>query len=208
MLDAANIVKTETGIEVYENGIYEYLQQYIDERGIENMNAESMNRWNAALIYIHKCLFQNNKDSLLQTGNTDNAYDTDKINKICDTYIEICYEYEKEVSVMGFSNLTGISRDTIYSWSDGRYQSGSSGSYIHKKLTENREECLSNRLYSGRGNPVGILGVLNRHYGWNMGQPRGGNRESKPSIEQIQERYNLPESSENNIQLKIPKADF
>lgn len=39
---------------------------------------------------------------------------------------------------------------------------------VYKKLNQYREESLSNKLVTGKQNPVGILGVLNRHYQWNM----------------------------------------
>jgi hypothetical protein len=39
---------------------------------------------------------------------------------------------------------------------------------IYKKLNQSREESLSNKLVTGKQNPVGILGVLNRHYSWNL----------------------------------------
>ena len=39
---------------------------------------------------------------------------------------------------------------------------------MYKKLSQFREESLSNKLVTGKQNPVGILGVLNRHYQWNM----------------------------------------
>ena len=35
-------------------------------------------------------------------------------------------------------------------------------------MTSEREESLSAKLVTGKQNPVGILGVLNRHYQWNM----------------------------------------
>ena len=36
-----------------------------------------------------------------------------------------------------------------------------------------RDERLSNKLVTGKQNPVGVLGVLNHHYGWNMPGARG-----------------------------------
>lgn len=207
MPELNNTIKTDQGVEVYENGIFEYLDQYMDERGISDMNAESMNRWNAALLYIYKNVFQNNREYLKVEGNINNAYDLSKIDNICNIYISLCFEYEKEISIMGFSNLTGISRETIHDWGRNGTQFSSTGSDIFKKLSENREESLSNRLYSGRGNPVGVLGILNRHYGWNMGQPRGQSGEQKPSIEQIQERYSVPQNADKPL-IEPPKADF
>ena len=48
MPDQVNTIKTDAGVEVYENAICDYLQQYIDERGIEDMSKEPQSKWNAA----------------------------------------------------------------------------------------------------------------------------------------------------------------
>ena len=214
-----NTVRTESGIEVYEDKITEYLDQYIDVHGIEDMHREPQSRWNAALIYINKNLFKVHKDYLkaepymsgklennVMTNN--NAYDLDKINNICDIYINLCYEYDKEISCMGFGKLTGISQDTLYQWGAETSRPGSSGSEIFKKLTSEREESLSNMLISGKRNPVGLLGALNRHYGWNMGQPRGSGAEKQQSIEQIQQRYGIQDTGSDAAKLPPPDPNF
>ena len=63
-----NTVKTELGIEVYENAIMEYLDQYIDERNIENMAKETQGKWNAALMYIRKYVFPNNANLMSEVN--------------------------------------------------------------------------------------------------------------------------------------------
>ena len=218
MPEINNTVKTDQGIEVYENGIFEYLDQYIAEHCIEDMHKEPQSRWNAALLYINNALFKNTdilkadnySTGKLMHGNmsNNNAYDIDKVNAVCDIYINLCYEYDKEISILGFSKLTGINQDTFYDWGNGSSRPGSSGCEIYKKLSREREESLSGMLISGKRNPVGLLGALNRHYGWNMGQPRGASSEQKPSIEQIQERYRRSELCQNQAQLDPPKAEF
>lgn len=207
MSQVSNTVKTESGVEVYENGISEYLDQYITDHQIEDMRREPQSRWNAALLYINKYLFNGSKEPLKVDGNINNAYDLDLINNMCDIYINLCYEYDKEISILGFSKLTGINQDTFYDWGNGSSRPSSSGCEIYKKLSREREESLSNMLISGRRNPVGLLGALNRHYGWNMGQPRGGNNEQKQSIEEIKQRYGL-ENGQDKPRLEPPKADF
>ena len=122
-------------------------------------------------------------------------------------YIDLCYEYDKEISILGFSKLTGINQDTFYDWGNQSSRPSSLGCDIYKKLRQEREESLSNMLISGKRNPVGLLGALNRHYGWNMGQPRGVSGEQKQSIEQIQERYKLEQTPDKPL-LEPPKADF
>lgn len=203
-----NTVITENGTEVYENGICLYLDQYIEEHNVEDMHKEPQSRWNAALLYINKNLFKLHPEILKSENRVSNTYDINIINTICDIYIELCYEYDKEVSILGFCKLTGIVQDTIYQWGNETTRLGSSASEIYKKLSTEREESLSNMLISGKRNPVGLLGALNRHYGWNMGQPRGGITEKQQSIEQIQQRYKPAELSTNDIQLEQPKADF
>lgn len=189
-------------VDVFENEISLYLQEYIDERGISDMRKEPQSRWNAALIYINKSIFGANRDKLIIDTRVSNAYNIDLISNICDVYITLCYEYDKEISIIGFSKLTGINQDTFYSWGNNETQVASGASEIYKKLNAEREESLSNKLISGGSNPMKILPALNRHYGWNMGQPRGADGTARISVtrEEIEARAHtvdlLPESAD------------
>lgn len=201
-----NTVRAEHGIEIYENKISEYLDQYILEKNIEDMSKEPQSKWNAALIYIYKAVFKNNRERL--KGPDKDTYNDKLINDICDIYIELCYEYDKEVSINGFCFLTGINTDTVYTWGSGERRSGSSCSDVYKKLVKNNEESLSDKLISGGLNPMKVLPALNRRHNWNMpGTNRQGGEQTQ-SIEQIRERYSLSELSGNTAQLKPPDADF
>ena len=172
--------------EVFENDIELYLKLFCEERGIENMAEQSQSVWNAALMYIKRHVFNNpsilknskplegynNNNYNNQYKNLNNSncnrYDTDKVNAICDYYIYLCMIYDKEVSVVGFNNLTGIDDNTIYAWGNDERTLSKSGKEIYKKLVKYREESLSNKLATANKNPVGILAILNRHYQWNM----------------------------------------
>lgn len=201
-----NTVKVEQGVEVYENKISEYLDQYILEKKIEDMSTEPQSKWNAALIYIYKAVFKNNREKL--KGPDKDTYNDKLINDICDIYIELCYEYDKEVSINGFCFLTGINTDTVYTWGSGERRLGSSCSEIYKKLIKNNEESLSDKLISGGLNPMKVLPALNRRHNWNMpGTSRQGGEEQR-SIEEIQQHYKVSELSENTAQLQPPDADF
>lgn len=171
-MDGNNAIKTETGIEVYENDIVLYLDQYIQDREIKDMAKEPQSKWNACLSYINKHVFKHNRERLLYPDNRD-TYNSELINDICDVYIDLCFEYDKEVSIIGFSRLTGIDTDTLHSWGNKEYRSSSSSPDIYKKLVANNEESLSNMLISGSRNPMKVLPALNRRHNWNMGQPRG-----------------------------------
>lgn len=168
-------------IEVFENDIDLYLRQFQEEQEIEDMRTVPQSVWNGALMYINRHLFKNNshllksKDNIYNTNIINNSipmytnynmYNYDIINQLLDYYIYICSINNKEISIMGFSKLTGIDTDTINSWGNNENKLSSSCSVIYKKLCQMREESLSNKLADGRQNPVGVIAMLNRHYGW------------------------------------------
>lgn len=133
-------------------------------------------------MYTRKQVFPDNKvlkDKTLRPLNNGtiyqysnyNIYNYDLLMEICDIYIYLCLEYDKEISIVGYSLLTGIEQSNIYQWSNINEQDVNKLSYkgleIYKKLHTFREESLSNKL-QGKANPVGILAILNRHYSWNL----------------------------------------
>ena len=176
----------EQTTEIFENDIALYLNMFCEEQGIKDMRAMPQSVWNAALMYIKRHVFNNpgilkmskplnnynnnsydNQYSNLNRSNC-NAYDIDKVNVVCDYYIYMCMMYDKEVSINGFTFLTGISQECIYSWGNNTRELSNSGCEIYKKLNKYREESLSAKLATANKNPVGILAILNRHYAWNL----------------------------------------
>ena len=189
MIDKSELKETtETGIEVYLSEVHACLAQYMEDRGIEDMEKESQNKWSAAMRYVGQHVFKGTqklkeKPTIVREGfsgvTNDNAYDLDKVNALVDYYVNLCYEYDKEVSMNGFSFISGIPPEILTVWS-GVYtdgygnirKTGEAGLRIIRKLKSNNEESLSGMLISGgKRSPVGILGALNRKHGWNMGQP-------------------------------------
>ena len=175
------VTAEQPSIEVFENDIDLYLRQFQEEQEIEDMRTVPQSVWNGALMYINRHLFKNNshllksKDNIYNTNIINNSipmytnynmYNYDVINQLLDYYIYICCINNKEISIMGFSKLTGIDTDTINSWGNNENKLSSSCSVIYKKLCQMREESLSNKLADGRGNALGVIAMLNRHYGW------------------------------------------
>lgn len=178
----------EQTIEVFENDIQLYLSMFCEEEGIEDMKKESQAVWNSCLRYIYKHVFKNT-NSLKQSNNiyninnpipsTYNSYNYDMVLKVLDIYIfDMCMRYDKEVSIIGFSTLTGIDESIIYDWGNGESGKLSTlSSKIYKKLSQFREESLSNKLVTGNKNPVGVIAVLNRQYGWASPYTSDSNRQ-------------------------------
>ena len=178
----------EQAIEVFENDIQLYLTMFCEENGIEDMTKEPQSRWNACLTYIQRHVF-NNKDLLKQSNNIYNSnsimdsnynmYNYDLLYDILEYYVYICNMYNKEISIMGFSKLTKIDTDTINSWGNNENKLSSKSSVIYKKLSQEREESLSNKLADGKQNPVGVIAILNRQYGWASPYTSDSNRQKK-----------------------------
>lgn len=172
------VQEQEPTIEVFENDIQLYLSMFCEEQGIEDMKKESQAVWNSCLRYIYKHVFKDintlkQSNNIYNTNNpipsTYNSYNYDMVLKVLDIYIfDMCMRYDKEVSIIGFSTLTGIDESIIHDWGNNERKLSPLSSQIYKKLNEFREESLSNKLATGNKNPVGVLAILNRHYAWNL----------------------------------------
>lgn len=162
-------------IEVFENDIDVYLREFQEEQGIEDMRTVPQSVWNACLMYIQRHVFAD-REVLKQSNNiynnnsimnsNYNMYNYDLIYDVLMYYIYLCNTNNKEVSIMGFSKLTGIDTENIYNWGNGDNKLSSRSFDIYKRLNQEREESLSNKLADGRGNALGVIAMLNRHYGW------------------------------------------
>ena len=165
-------------IEVFENDIQLYLKMFCEEQKIKDIKRESQAVWNSALRYIYRHIFKDTDRLKSHTNisvnnntipSTFNAYDYKKVLDVLDIYIfDMCMRYDKEVSIIGFSTLTGIDQSVIYDWGNNSNKLSETSSEIYKKLNQFREESLSDKLATGNKNPVGILAILNRHYQWNL----------------------------------------
>lgn len=206
-------VVTDNGIiDIFENDIDIYIKLFCEEQKIEDLKRESQSVWNGCLMYVKRHAF-NDRSKLKDHTNininnnsipsTFNRYNYQLVNDICDYYIYLCSVYDKEVSIIGFSNLTGIDTDTINEWGNERVGASSLSTVVYKKLYTGREESLSSKLVTGKQNPVGVLGVLNRHYQWNMpGVSKEHKQVAQKTPEQIAQSYGevvaeLPELPQN-----------
>lgn len=181
------VENTESTIEVFENDIDLYLHQFQEEQEIEDFKQVGQSVWNGALRYIYNHVFKNNS-GLLKSRNiyninnnsipsNCNMYNYDLILELVDYYIyDMCMVNNKEVSILGFETLTGISQENIYNWGNDNNKLSSTGFKIYKKLSQMREESLSNKLVDGKQNPVGVIACLNRHYNWSSPFTADANR--------------------------------
>ena len=170
---------TESTIEVFENDIDLYLNQFQEEQCIEDLRSIPQTVWTGALMYIQRHAFKN-RDILklhenLYTENTItpsncNTYNFVLLNNIADYYIYLCSIYDKECSIYGFSKLLNIPYQTIMEWGNNynkRDVLSTAGLDIYKKLTDSREQSLVAKLVSMK-HPTALAIILNKDYAYNL----------------------------------------
>lgn len=170
------VTAAEGTMDVFENDIEYYLEEFREKQNIDDFRSVPQSVWNGALRYVYNHVFRNNPDILKSHENVVvnnntipsnyNSYNYDLVNQLVDYYIYLCQVNNKEVSIIGFSNLSGIYHETIMLWGNNQGKLSTLSFEIHKKLVTMREESLSNKLADGKQNPVGVIAMLNRHYGW------------------------------------------
>jgi hypothetical protein len=96
----------------------------------------------------------------------------------------------KEVSINGFTFLTGINQESIHQWNRESSDRLSNVSFqIYQKLNLYREESLVAKLNSMK-HPTAIAILLNKHYGYNLpGVSKEVSKKQTRTAAQIEQLY-------------------
>lgn len=169
------MIKTEEGTEVYENEIESLFVQYCEENDLhEALDNRKIDDNDAYCIwqYIYKILFKPDRDTVRLNNKTSklNYSDIYTLNEILSIYIELCFRYKILPVIEDFSTLTGISRDTLYSWEKGEHRAADAEatlkhSDIIKKIREASQRMGIKDLHS---NPIGQQSLANNWDGMGL----------------------------------------
>lgn len=147
--------------------------------------------WNDILTELRVKLFNPCRKLLKLEGTRYNEYDREKIYTIYSMiYKRLCNKHCQEISLAGFLEMSGLSKQVIYNWTaDNKYIYGDVSSNssmcdtdilsdlridLHQKIMEDNEESLFSLMKDRRYNPMKLLPKLNKVHGWGM---QGGVRE-------------------------------
>ena len=156
-----NTVKTEDGIEVYENNIKYFAEEYIS--GLpegEDSIYNNPSLFTGMIKYIYRHLFKNNPVNNDDIGLIDNIWGI---------YTELCYKYSKRPTLLNFSLLVGINNDTFNAWKNGEYRRGENGTSSEHSRTVKKwlAECESSLVDGAtERNSVGCIFALKANYGY------------------------------------------
>ena len=193
---------------IYENDIQLYMQEYLDKYGIDNMQDASQSQWNGFLMYLNKHIIKNlniKSEPIIELSNNGrsncNMYNYDVLNELLyNTYVPLCMAYSKEISIHGFAFLIGCSFEQISRWKN---DAPNSASYqLFENVYKLRESSLTDKLVTGKQNPVGVIAILNHHYGYNGAGTVQTASQNKLSLNDI--RAALSVKDEQQPRLTIP----
>ena len=164
MSDKHNTIKSKGNnnqtIEVYENDIYIYVEEYLDTLKDRDDIYNNGSLFTGMIKYVHKHVFKNNKPSY------DNI---ELLDSIWDVYTTLCYQYGKRPTLLNFSLLIGIDPSTFNTWASGQYRGNGLGiNSAHSKTVKRwMKECESS-LADGatEKNSIGCIFALKANYGW------------------------------------------
>jgi len=123
--------------------------------------------WNDIITELYIKLFAPCHNVLRLKGGIHNEYDITKVEYIYNNiYKRLCNSHCQEITLKGFLDMTGISKQSIYDWSSGVLSSQRSD--LHEKIMDDNEESLFNLMKDRRNNPMKYLPKLNKVHNWNM----------------------------------------
>lgn len=166
-----NTIKSTDGIEVYEDKIKYYADEYISTLDDPESINNNPSLFTGMLKYIYKHLFKPkrndkvlyNSNSVLDTG------DIELLDNIWNIYTDLCYRYNKRPTLLNFSLLVGIGNDVFNSWIRGEYRAGENGaSSPHCQTAKKwKAECESSLVDGAtERNSVGCIFALKANYGY------------------------------------------
>lgn len=121
--------------------------------------------WNDIITELYIKLFRPCSRLLKTDSNLYNQYDIDKVVYIYNNiYKRLCNKHCQEISQKGFTDMSGIDKQTLYNWkslSSSRFD-------LQEKIMEDNEESLFSLMKDRRNNPMKILPKLNKVHGWSM----------------------------------------
>lgn len=175
---------------ITENEIIQALELSCLKYGIDfdKLADETQSRFNGLLMDIQPKLFPKiNKLSILQNAAAvGQPFDYDYIIYIYNIFYKLCTVYNKDCNVNAFSNLLGLDINLWDGWRSDRFNRKMCE--FSKKIEKNREQNLTDRLYSNKANPIGIMAILNHSYKWNDESPKiEQNQETRTTLEIAQE---------------------
>jgi hypothetical protein len=147
-----NTVKSEVGIEVYQNDILRLVDEYIDTE-LDGDSESVGDNFVSMIFYI--------ADNIQKPSHDD----IELLDNLFSIYVRICAKYKVLPTLEVFSFLTGIHRTTFTDWANGLYRVNSAHGITVKKWFDVCKSFTLNRLHNQSGTNANLIFVAKAAYG-------------------------------------------
>ena len=147
-----NTVKSEVGIEVYQNEICRLVDEYIDTE-LDGDSESVADNFVSMIFYI--------ADNIQKPSNDD----IELLDNIFSIYVRLCAKYKVLPTLEVFSFLTGIHRTTFTDWANGLYRVSSAHGITVKKWFDICKSFTLNRLHNQSGTNANLIFIAKAAYG-------------------------------------------
>lgn len=190
------MVDTEQG-QVYENQIEDLFYEYCENNDIDTSKRKiDDNDARCIWKYIYNILYKPDRDTIRYNNKRSKIdySDIEGIYNILNVYEDLCFKFKILPMIEDFCTLTGISRDTLNSWSRGEYR-GSEGNatYKHSDIAQKIKDMTQ------------LMGIKDQH-GTDLGRQSLANNWDGMGLNFAQKQafataaaYSLPQASREEI---------
>lgn len=184
-----NTTTTTTGIEVYENRIWELVDEYIDTVLHINQNDyDSIEKYKKEIANNRIDLFFYISDRIEKPSNND----IELLDNIFNIYIRVCGRYGISPTLQMFGILVSINNMTFSDWANGDYRTTSTHGITVKKWKETCGAFALDKLHNQDGTNANLIFACKVAYGMAETAPiQVEQRQERPkeSLEQIKEEF-------------------
>lgn len=157
-----NTTTTTTGIEVYENQIWQLVDEYIDTVLRINQNDyDSIEKYKKEIANNRIDLFFYISDRIEKPNNND----IELLDNIFNIYIRVCGRYGISPTLQMFGILVGINNMTFSDWANGDYRTTSTHGITVKKWKETCGAFALDKLHNQDGTNANLIFACKVAYG-------------------------------------------
>ena len=187
-----NTTTTTTGIEVYENQIWQLVDEYIDTVLHINQNDyDSIEKYKKEIANNRIDLFFYISDRIEKPNNND----IELLDNIFNIYIRVCGRYGISPTLQMFGILVGINNMTFSDWANGDYRTTSTHGITVKKWKETCGAFALDKLHNQDGTNANLIFACKVAYGM---------AETAPV--QVGQQYGVPQQTAQQIAEKHKAA--
>lgn len=157
-----NTTTTTTGIEVYENQIWQLVDEYIDiVLHINQNDYDSIEKYKKEIANNRIDLFFYISDRIEKPNNND----IELLDNIFNIYIRVCGRYNISPTLQMFGILVGINNMTFSDWANGDYRTTSTHGITVKKWKETCGAFALDKLHNQDGTNANLIFACKVAYG-------------------------------------------